>query len=74
MTTHELIDRLNAAGINFSLKSVRDGAVMFQIAVPGQRWEAEVFADERIELERFVSSGEIEDESILLNLINEFKD
>jgi hypothetical protein len=47
---------------------------MFEIAVPGQRWEAEVFADNRIELERFISSGEIEDEPVLLTLINEFKD
>jgi hypothetical protein len=74
MTTHELIDRLNAAGIKFSLTTVRDDAVMFEIAVPGQRWEAEVFADNRIELERFISSGEIEDEPVLLTLINEYKD
>jgi len=75
MTTHELIARFKAANLHFTLTTVRDNAVMFQVAVPGQRWEVEVFADGSIEFERFVSDADVvADESQLLKLIDQFKD
>ncbi len=51
MTAHEIIEQLQSAGIHFTLTTVRDNAVMFCIAVPGERWEAEVFDDGHVELE-----------------------
>ena len=72
MTAHELIDLLNDAQIWFTLKTVRDNAVMFECVVPGQRWEAEVFPDGHVDLEVFKSSGPIGDKNELVELITEF--
>lgn len=43
----------------FRLTSEREGAVMFNIAVPTGRWEVEFFADREPEIEIFESNGEI---------------
>lgn len=59
LTPFELIAALQAARIFFSIRMVRDGALMFEVAVPGERWEIEVFDDGHFELERFLSDGEI---------------
>ena len=40
----DFIQRLDAAHITYRLESVRD-AIMVSVAVPGQRWEFEFFAD-----------------------------
>jgi hypothetical protein len=37
--------------------------------VPGQRWEIEFMRDGSIEIERFISSGEISGEELLPELI-----
>lgn len=74
MTAHQLIALLQAANIHFTLSSVREEAVMFHIAVPGERWEAEVFADGHVELERFIVHSDLAGEAALLSLINQFKD
>ena len=49
--------RLDEALIVYQLTSVREGAVMVQIAVPGERWEIEFFADRPIEVEVFRGDG-----------------
>ena len=43
---------------------------MVTTAIPGERWEIEFFDDGRVEIERFVSSGEIEDMSSLDTLFS----
>lgn len=42
--------------ISYTLDSIRD-AIMVRVAVPGERWEIEFFADGGVEIERFVSTG-----------------
>jgi len=42
----------------YKLNKVRD-AVMVEIAIPGERWEVEFFADGNIEVEKFISNAEI---------------
>jgi hypothetical protein len=39
---------------------------MLQLTVPGERWEAEFFEDGTIEVERFVSTGRVEQGPTLL--------
>lgn len=46
--------------VTYELRIVRDEALMLSVAVPGERWEMEVFDDGRIELERFISQGVVE--------------
>jgi hypothetical protein len=41
----------------FQLLVDRTEAVMITVAVPGERWEIEFFADGSVEVERFVSQG-----------------
>lgn len=57
--------RLEAAGIHFALTTVREGAVMVQVAVPGERWEVEFFPDRPPEVEIFRSDGSIGDARLL---------
>ncbi|WP_216595229.1 hypothetical protein [Cylindrospermum stagnale] len=41
---------------------------MVNVAIPGQRWEVEFFADGSVEVERFISSGEVAGEDVLSEL------
>ena len=51
------LSELDRRKIYFELTRVRDEALMVEIAVPGERWEAEFFGDGRVEIEVFKSPG-----------------
>ncbi len=70
----EFLAQLKAARIFYTLSSVRDDAIMFKIAVPGERWEVEFFPDGSIEVEIFRSNGEIRDGNTLDDLFKRFSD
>lgn len=72
-----LLQRLREAKIAYSLRQSRDEALMIEVNVPGQRWEIEFvdYGDEvQIEIERFLSTGQIDDESALDELFAKFSD
>ncbi len=72
----QLIDFLNELEnrkIYYRLNKVRD-SIMVEIAVPGQRWEVDFFADESIEIEKFISNGVLFDRSELDHLFEKFSD
>ncbi|HKZ74954.1 MAG TPA: hypothetical protein VJ011_12870 [Steroidobacteraceae bacterium] len=48
--------RLRAHGLRYSLEHEPSDAVLVRIARPGERWEAAIFADGRIELETFAGT------------------
>ena len=54
---HEFIRELDASRIHYALTSVREGAVMVQVVLPGERWEVEFFDDREPEVEVFRSDG-----------------
>lgn len=58
--TLRLLERLEAHHIAYRLEHVRD-ALMIVVAAPGERWEIEIFEDGRVEVERFISTGAIDD-------------
>ena len=62
------LDRLEEANISYRLDHVRD-SIMIIAAVPGERWEIEFFEDDHVEVERFASSGGMEDENVLDELL-----
>ena len=66
--------RLEDGRIHFTLTSVREGAVMVQVAVPGQRWEVEFFPDRAVEVEVFHSDGSVGDSSLFEKLFTEHGD
>ncbi|USU04756.1 hypothetical protein NF699_17245 [Sphingomonadaceae bacterium OTU29LAMAA1] len=58
-TIHAFLSQLDASRTHYSLTSVREGAVMVHVALPGERWEVEFFADREPEVEVFRSDGTI---------------
>lgn len=70
----DLLRRLEALKIFYQLSSIRPESVMVTASVPGERWEIEMFGDGSIEVEVFVSSGEIGDQSKLLELFQRHGD
>ncbi len=62
------LHRLAEAKIHFSLSYYRDDAISVQVVVPGERWEVDFLDDGTVDVERFVSHGDVEDEGILEEL------
>lgn len=69
----EFLNGLEAREIYYRLNKIRD-SILVEIAVPGERWEVEFMADGEILLERFHSSGKLEGEKELAELLEEFLD
>lgn len=70
----DLIQRLGAAEIPYRLTSIRPEAICIEVVSPGVYWEIEFMQDGGIEVERYVSNGDIADESTLEVLFQEFAD
>jgi hypothetical protein len=66
--------KLEEAHIHFTLTSVREGAVMVQVTVPGERWEVEFFPDHEPEIEVFSSDGDVGGADLLDRLFKEHGD
>lgn len=77
MTTSlfDLLERLDAAKIHYSLSRNRPDTVLVSIVVVGRRVEVDVFRDGRTEICVFVGSeGEADDPGILDSIIRENAD
>lgn len=70
----EFLEQLKRARISYTLAHNRDEAIMVLIAVPGERWEVEFFADGSVEVEVFVSSGGVQGPELLTRLFQELSD
>ncbi len=68
------LKRLEEAKIAYTLRHSRSDALMVRINIPGERWEVEFLQDGDVEVERFVSDGEIESASALDDLFARFSD
>jgi hypothetical protein len=53
------LDKLEQQRISYTLAHYREDALMVLVAMPGERWEIEFRSDGSIEVEKFLSSGEI---------------
>jgi len=69
----DFLDKLDSKNIYYRLNKIRD-SILVEIAVPGERWEVEFFADGDIQIERFISTAEIMGESGLEILFQNFSD
>jgi hypothetical protein len=58
-TIHNFIRELETTGTHYALTCAREGAVMVQVALPGERWEVEFFDGRDPEIEVFRSDGSI---------------
>lgn len=55
--------------IAYTLSHPRPEAILITLAVPGERWEVEFLDDGSVDVERFVSTGEIEGDEVLDGLL-----
>ena len=53
----DFLVRLDNAKIYYSLARIREETIAVEVAVPGERWEVEFFADGQVEIEVFSSVG-----------------
>lgn len=67
----DFLERLEEKKICYKLNKVRD-AIMVEVAIPGERWEVEFFADGNVEIEKFISNAEILDEKVLEQLFLDY--
>ena len=72
MKLNEFSNKLDEKNIFYKLGKVREEAVMVEVAVPDQRWKIEFLDDGTVEIEKFLSDGNIYDEAELDTLIKEF--
>jgi hypothetical protein len=69
-----LLKKLEQAHIHHTLASYREDAIMVLVTVPGERWEIEFLGDGSVEVERFLSNGEISGEEALHELLRKYAD
>jgi len=68
------LNRLEECKISYTIGHSREDAVIVIADVPGERWDIEFMLDGSVEIERFVSTGEIEDESSIEGFFNKYSD
>ncbi len=64
------LQKLEEAKIDYTINHYRDEAIMITVAIPGERWEIEFLNDGSIEVEKFISEGNIFDEKALEELLS----
>ena len=62
------LNQLEQETISYTLAHHRDETIMVNVAVAGERWEVEFFEDGSVEVERFISNGEINGEEVFSEL------
>ena len=65
---HEFLRELTETLTYFRLTSVREGAVMVEVALPDERWEIEFFEDREPVIEIYRSDGTVFGEEKLAEL------
>ena len=70
---YEVLRILEDNNIYYKLSRIRE-SILIEVAVPGQRWEIEIFEDNHIEIEKFIADGDFYDGEEIYNLIKEFGD
>lgn len=70
----EFLERLERYKIYYKLDKIRDGYILVEIAVPGERWEVEFSLNGDVVAERFKSFEDVGDEKMLEYLFEHFSD
>jgi hypothetical protein len=63
------LGELDDLKIAYTLGHCRPEAIMVTLALPGERWEVEFLDDGSVDVERFVSSGELGGQEQLSELL-----
>lgn len=70
----DFLERLEAAGLYFTLQYLRENSVLVTVFAPAARWEIDFFDDGNIDVEVFESTGEVVDEEALEQMFAEADD
>ena len=70
----KLLNKLEQEKVSYTLAHHRDEAIMVIVAVPGERWEVEFLNDGSVEVEKFVSNGEVGEEEALGELFYRYSE
>jgi hypothetical protein len=68
------LQNLEQQEIEYTLAHHRDEAIMVTVAVPGERWEVEFLSDGSVEVEKFISNGEITGEKAVSELFARYSE
>jgi hypothetical protein len=68
----KFLTQLEQSGLSYTLGHYREDALLVSVAVPGERWEVEFLADGSVEVEQFVSRGEIAGQEALTELVTRY--
>jgi hypothetical protein len=68
------LEKLDTQHISYTLAHNREEALTVCVAVPGERWEIEFLGDGSVEVEKFCSTGEIQDAQSLSELFARYTD
>ncbi|MDY6868776.1 MAG: hypothetical protein SVT56_12905 [Chloroflexota bacterium] len=68
------LDTLEQGKISYTLARYREEALMVSVVVPGERWEVEFLEDGSVEVERFISDGDIYGAEALDELFAKYAD
>ena len=68
------LEKLDHQRINYTLAHYREDALSVLVALPGERWEIDFLSNGSIEIEKFISTGEIYDAKGLDELFERYTD
>ncbi len=68
------LEKLDHQRINYTLAHYREDALSVLVALPGERWEIDFLSDGSIEIEKFISTGEMSDAEGLNELFERYAD
>ncbi|MDZ7961873.1 MAG: hypothetical protein RMY34_29020 [Aulosira sp. DedQUE10] len=66
------LQSLEKQKISYTIMHHRDESIMVAVAVPGERWEIEFLNDGSIEIEKFISNGDIHGEEAIDELFTQY--
>lgn len=69
----EFLEKLEENKIFYKLSKIRE-SILVEIAAPGERWEIEFMKDGTVEIEKFISTGQIFDGKEISVLFEKFSD
>lgn len=66
------LQNLEQQKVSYMLGHYRDEAIMVTVVMPGERWEVEFLSSGSVEVEKFISNGEIAGEEALRELFTKY--
>lgn len=70
----QFINKLEERKIFFRVDKIRNESILINVTVPGQRWEIEFLTDGSVEIEKFISDGQIFGKEQLEVLFDQYSD